>query len=612
MRVLAETLPSPVPEAGEPRWGSDVVANILRRLGVEYVAINPGASFRGLHDSLVNYLGNRDPTLVLCNHEEVAVSIAHGFAKATGKPMAAVVHSNVGLLHAAMAIFNAWVDRQPVLVIGATGPMDATRRRPWIDWIHTSQGQGAVVRDFTKWEHQPGSLAAVPEALLRAWHTMQLAPQGPVYVCLDVELQEQAIDLSAPPLLLDPANFPLPPDPTPPQAFVDRAADLLIGAQRPVILAGGPGREPSAWRDLVDLAETLGAAVLTDLKQPACFPTNHPLHQTSPAMRGDAAFYRTLASADVVLALQWIDPAGTLRGVLAPTQSRAARTHSAQQPALIDVSLERYAVRSWSADYQELPAAAVPIAAATAPTIAALLAALRERIGPQTDLRDRALSRRTQMERTRGKLEQEWRAAHASVWDRRPMHLVRLVSELKSALNDKPRNITLVRAPLAWPAGVWDFADPYAYLGFDGGAGIGAGPGLAVGAALGLLGSGRLPVAILGDGDLLMANTALWTAAHHRIPLLFVVANNRTYLNDEAHQTRVAQARDRPVENRGVGQRMDDPAVDFASLARSMGVDGFGPIDNPNELRSAYERALRIVDEGRPAVVDVVIGRDSA
>jgi thiamine pyrophosphate-dependent acetolactate synthase large subunit-like protein len=297
---------------------------MLRRLGVEYVALNPGASFRGLHDSLVNFLGNGEPTLILCNHEEVAVAVAHGYAKATGRPMAAAVHSNVGLLHASMGIFDAWVDRQPVLVIGATGPMDATRRRPWIDWIHTSHGQGALVRDFTKWEHQPGSVGAFPEALLRAWHAMHLAPRGPVYLCLDVGLQEQRIETSAPPVLLDPADYPLPADPVPPQSSVEKAADLLVAAEQPVILAGGPGRDEAAWHDLVELAESLGAAVLTDLKRPACFPTNHPLHQTSPAMRGDTAFYRTLAAADVVLALEWIDPAGTLRGLVAPA-SRGTR-----------------------------------------------------------------------------------------------------------------------------------------------------------------------------------------------------------------------------------------------------------------------------------------------
>jgi thiamine pyrophosphate-dependent acetolactate synthase large subunit-like protein len=276
------------------------------------------------------------------------------------------------------------------------------------------------------------------------------------------------------------------------------------------------------------------------------------------------------------------------------------------------VSLEPYALHSWSADYQELPPAAVPILGSTPATVSALLASVRERLKLDPGAGPRASARRSLLERSRIQLEHDWAESRSSVWDARPMHLVRLVGELWSALADQRQNVTLVRAPLAWPAGAWDFADPLAYLGFDGGAGVGAGPGLAVGAALGLMGSGRLAVAILGDGDLLMANTALWTAAHHRIPLLFVVANNRTYLNDEAHQTRVAQTRDRPVENRGVGQRMDDPPVDFAALARSMGVEAIGPVEDPGALRDAYVQMLRIVLQGRPALVDVIIGRDGA
>src|SRR5438046_10400608 len=149
-------------------WGSDVAAEMLRRLDIEYIAINPGASFRGLHDSLVNYLGNRDPQILLTLHEEHAVAIAHGYAKVTGRAMAVAVHSNVGLFHATMAIFNAWCDRMPVLGSGATGPVDAAKRRPWIDWIHTARDQGALVRPYVKWDEQPTSPAATREALLRA------------------------------------------------------------------------------------------------------------------------------------------------------------------------------------------------------------------------------------------------------------------------------------------------------------------------------------------------------------------------------------------------------------------------------------------------------------
>src|SRR5437763_13612841 len=138
--------PVKLSSSNAPGWGSDVVADTLRALEIPYIALNPGASYRGLHDSIVNYLGNETPQMLLCLHEEAAVAIAHGYAKVTGRAMAAAVHSNVGLFHATMAIFNAWCDRTPVIILGATGPVDAAKRRPWIDWIHTAADQGAIIR----------------------------------------------------------------------------------------------------------------------------------------------------------------------------------------------------------------------------------------------------------------------------------------------------------------------------------------------------------------------------------------------------------------------------------------------------------------------------------
>src|ERR1700674_742760 len=167
-----------------PQYGSDVVAETLRALALPYIALVPGASFRGLHDSLVNYLGNRDPQMLLCLHEEHAVAIAHGYAKVTGQPLAVGIHSNVGLMHATMAIYNAWCDRVPMLIIGATGPVDAARRRPWIDWIHTSTDQGALIRAYSKWDDQPASVEAALNSLARAYSITREAPSAPVYECL--------------------------------------------------------------------------------------------------------------------------------------------------------------------------------------------------------------------------------------------------------------------------------------------------------------------------------------------------------------------------------------------------------------------------------------------
>src|SRR5688572_27439847 len=224
-------VPAGVNAAG---FGSDVAADALRATDIPYIALNPGASYRGLHDSLVNYLGNSAPQMLLCLHEESAVAIAHGYAKVTGRAMAAAVHSNVGLMHATMAIFNAWCDRMPVLVLGATGPVDAPKRRPWIDWIHTARDQGALVRPYTKWDDQPASPGAAREALMRAMWLAQTVPQGPVYVNFDAEMQEAKLAEPLPPL--DVARFIPPAVSAPSAASLAQAIAILKSARFPVML----------------------------------------------------------------------------------------------------------------------------------------------------------------------------------------------------------------------------------------------------------------------------------------------------------------------------------------------------------------------------------------
>jgi thiamine pyrophosphate-dependent acetolactate synthase large subunit-like protein len=251
-------------------WGSDAIAALLRELGFEYIALNPGSSYRGLHDSIVNYLGNENPQMLLCLHEEHSVAIAQGYAKITGKPMLAVVHSNVGLMHASMAIFNAWCDRAPVLILGANGPIDAQKRRPWIDWIHTTQDMGNLVRNFTKWDDTPGSPGAAVDSILRAYQIASTLPHGPAIVFLDADVQEQK--LSAPLALPPVAKYAPPDEPAPTPADVKRVLAALKGARHLVILAGRGARTTEAWDARVALAETLNAGVVTQSLTGATFP----------------------------------------------------------------------------------------------------------------------------------------------------------------------------------------------------------------------------------------------------------------------------------------------------------------------------------------------------
>jgi thiamine pyrophosphate-dependent acetolactate synthase large subunit-like protein len=559
---------TPVASQTGTLFGSDAIAAMLRQLDIPYLALNPGASYRGLHDSLVNYLGNRAPAMLLCLHEESAVAIAHGYAKVTGRPMGAVLHSNVGLMHASMAVFNAWCDRAPVLLLGATGPLDAARRRPWIDWIHTASDQGALVRDYTKWDNQPASVEAAFEALLRARQIAVTPPCGPTYVNLDAALQEAPIAQLPP--LPDPARFapatPLRPD----DAALARIAARLDGASRPVILLGRTARDEASWRARVALAQRIQAQVITDLKMPAAFPTDHPLHAGPPGVFLAPACIDALRAADVVLALDWYDLAGTLKQALGDAPLDAA---------IVNVSPDAYVHRGWSMDYQGLAPADEYLMCEPDGVVSALLERAAQRapraIAPKAALPPApdALSMRT--------LADAFNAAAGA------------------------RDICLTRVPLGWHGAYRDFRAPLDYIGLEGGGGVGAGPGITVGAALALRGSGRTPVAIMGDGDFLMGVTALWTAVHYRLPCVIVVANNRSFYNDEVHQERVARARGRSVENKWIGQRIDEPDIDLGAMARAQGAKAFDPIATASALATALERALAEADAGHVAVVDV-------
>ncbi|MEJ2435330.1 MAG: thiamine pyrophosphate-binding protein, partial [Pseudolabrys sp.] len=290
-------------------WNSDTIAELLRDIGLDYVALCPGSSFRGLHESLVNRLGNTRPEMLLCLHEENAVAIAHGYARVTGKPMGVIVHCNVGLMHATMAVYNAWCDRMPILILGGSGPLDSVRRRTPIDWLHSVADQGALVRNYVKWDDAPLSPKAAVESILRGMQMAGTAPKAPVYITLDQRLQEDSA-LSPRDAKPKVARFQAPASPAPDPQLVDRAADLVVNAKSPVILAGRVSRDERAWAERIKLAETLGARVLTDLKVAAAFPTDHPLHGPDPAIAfAPDEGVAILRKADVILSLDWWDQA---------------------------------------------------------------------------------------------------------------------------------------------------------------------------------------------------------------------------------------------------------------------------------------------------------------
>ena len=556
------------PEMG---WGSDVVAEVIRQLDIPYIAMVPGASYRGFQDSLVNYLGNRDPQMLVCLHEEHCVAIAHGYAKVTDKPMAAAVHSNVGLMHATMAIFDAWCDRAPVMVFGATGPVDAAMRRPWIDWIHTSRDQGALVRDYVKWDDQPASPAAAIESVLRANRIMRRQPQGPVYIVLDVGMQESK--LASVPNIPDVTRFAVEADPAPTSNAVVAAVEMLKAAKSPLIMAGRVSRNQSDWDRRVAFAEALSARVITNQRTAAAFPTHHPLHPNHLNYRTTADDEALIRNADVILNLDWLDFGGTLQAA------------GGTDAKIISVSMDDLNSNGWSFDHHVLPAVDLPILSTPDSFVAAALEGLPSGEKQTYDV-----------------------APSAAPSGTGAIDLVSLGTAVDAAIGSRPT--TYVRLPIGWPAPTIRIDGPLDYIGNDGGAGVGSGPGMVVGSALALQGSGRLPVAIMGDGDFLMGASALWTAAHYGIPLLLIVNNNRSYGNDVGHQKTMAENRGRPVENKWIGQSLENPRVDIPAQARSYGVSAGETVRDIKDLMPALEAGIKAVEAGECYVLDVETADD--
>ena len=552
-------------------WGSDIAAQMLRRFNIPFVSLNPGASYRGLHDSLVNHLGNETPGILLCLHEDHSVAIAHGYARVMGEPMACVLHANVGLFHGMMGMFNAWCDRAPMLVLGATGPLASENRRPWIDWIHTMRDQASFVRPFVKWDDQPSSPDALVESLARANLLTRSHPTAPVYVCLDAGLQETKLDHE--PNWPDLARLQPPAAPRPSKDAVEKAVALLSCAKRPVILAGRGARTDAAWNARLALAERLGAVVMSDLKSGAMFPTDNHAHVVAPFNALPKSAREILCECDLILSLDWIDLGGALK---------QAGAHAKVTAKIVAASLDQNLHNGAGMEYQALAPADVFMATTSDSCVEDLLGAL----GPG----------KKALWKTRAPAKRKDLSGDAVTLDL-------ITTCLRAQFND-PEKVTFSLLNRGFPSDIWPFTNALSYLGKDGGGGLGSGPGLSVGAAVALERMGRYAVSVLGDGDFCMGATAIWTAVRHRIPMLILIDNNRSYFNDELHQENVARARGRDVRNRWIGLRMEDPIPDIATLARGQGAVGIGPVTRAADVAGALEQGVGVLLKGGVCVID--------
>jgi acetolactate synthase-1/2/3 large subunit len=587
----AESWAAGIGSKSKAQYGSDLMVEVLRELGIKYIALNPGASYRGLHDSLVNFEAGKEIQMIMCTHEEIAVAIANGYARATGEIMATGLHNVVGLQHASMAIFNAWCDRTPILNLGGGGPQDTTQRRS-TDWVHTALVQGLAVRDYVKFDDQPSTVDGIAESFLKAYRFAMTEPRGPVYICLDTDVQEAQIDK---PMTVPHAQLFRPPaGPAANPEQLRTAARLLAEAQWPAIVAGECGKNPKALPALLDLAEALGAPVV-DADGRYAFPSTHPLNLT-------VAREEALKNADVVLALDVpslgvpLGPSVRERGNFAPIISPSCQ--------VIHMTLLDLEKQSWVSDNMWLLPVHVPIAADTAVGLPALLEQVRERLAGNAEAAQRVPGRRARVEaiyRETCKKSEEW---IKRTWDEKPISQARFFSEINQRVKGKSWALVSSHGR-RWREAI-EVTEPAHGMGGGRGGGVGYGLPSSIGSALGFKGSGRLCVSIIGDGDFLMTSNALWTASKYQIPLLVVVLNNHSYYNDEEHQERMARWRDRPVANKGIGIRIEDPVPDLVTIARAFNVDAFGPVTEPNELGAALDKAIALVESGKPVVVDVL------
>jgi acetolactate synthase-1/2/3 large subunit len=581
--LAAET--STVPPAVEvltaDRPGSDFMLDVLKSLGFEYIAANPGSSFRSLHESVLNYGGNKDPELLTCCHEESSVAMADGYARVEGRPMAVMAHSTVGLQHAAMAIYNSYAARMPVFIIlGNT--IDAEARRPGIEWYHSAQDAAAMVREYSKWDDLPISLPHFAESAVRAYKIAMTPPMGPVVLVADSDLQETPVAKDA---RLRVPKLTLPAPPQGESGAVAEVAKLLVEAQNPVLLADRAVRTEAGMKLLVELAETLQAPVVGGK-----FPSRHPLNQA-----GGRAL---IGNADVIVGMEVPDFWGAVNSYR-DQLNRSHRSITKPGAKLVSISTGELNIKSNYQYFQRYTEVDIAIAADPEATLPSLIEACKRLITPD---RKRAFEERgKKLAAAHAQALERARTEATYAWDESPISTARLSAEVWAQIKDKDWSLVGGGA-----SRLWNVDKHYRTVGGGGAGGLGYAAPASVGAALANRKHGRLSVSIQTDGDLMYAPGVLWTAAHHRIPLLSIMHNNRAYHQEVMHIQRMSNRHQRGITNAGIGTTITDPNIDFAAMARSLGIHGEGPITDPKDLGPALKRGVELAMRGEPVLIDVV------
>jgi len=571
------------------RPGSDFMVDVIKSLNLEYITTNPGSSFRGIHESIVNYGGNTAPELLTCPHEEQAIAMAHGFAKVAGKPIGVLCHGTVGLQHAAMAVYNAWCDRAPMVIMGGNH-LDVTHRRTGVEWSHSAQDAARVLRDYTKWDDTPVSLQHLSESMARAYKIATTPPMGPVVITLDGHLQEYDMTGESPTIARMAPTQP----PRGDQAALEEAARWLVEAENPVIVVDLMAHTEEGVERLIALAEALQAPVVNQFGR-MNFPNTHHLSQGGAVVR----------EADVILGLELYDTWGLLNDLRDRVHKDTVRT-ARPDAKVIDIGVKDLFMKSNYQSFQRYNAADLSIAGDAQATLPSLLEEVQ---------RQMSRARRS----SNGERERKWRAAHEQAqqrslnaaryaWDARPVSTARIYMELWQLVKDRDwAFVSDDNNKSNWAKRLWPIERHYQWMGRSGGAGVGYGAPSAVGGALGHRPHGRLAINVQSDGDMMYVPGVFWTAAHHEIPMLTIVHNNQGYHQERMHLQRMAARRQRGTDgSSNIGNELKNPAIDLAMVARGLGVWAEGPITEPGDLRAAMARALDVVDRGEPAFIDVI------
>jgi acetolactate synthase-1/2/3 large subunit len=557
--------------------GSDYMVDVIKSLGIEYCASNPGSTFDGLHESLLNHGMNTTPEFLTCCHEESSVAMAHGYAKIEGKPMMALIHGTVGLQHASMAIYNAYADRVPIyMVVG--NHADSAARGAGVQSYHSANDMGGLVRDFTKWDDQPVSLGAFGDAAVRAYKVAMTPPMGPVLVVASHETQTEPNrqrNLRVPKLTL---TSP----PSADDAAVADIAKMLVAAESPLIVSERTVRTPNGRKLLQELAEVLQAPVNSGERME--ISNRHPM-----AGNGGAGY-----QADVTLCLEVADMAATARA----NRARGAKTISISSVDLFHKSN----IQDFGHYASDLD---LDVGADAEASLPALIEACKKLI---------TADRKRTMQDRGAKIA----AAHVTArvdaieqgslgWDASPVSLNRLCAELWPLIEKDDWSLVSWQGFISgWPGRLWNFDKHYQYIGGQGAGGIGYNAPASVGAALANRKHGRLSINIQTDGDMNYAPGVLWTAAHHKIPLLTIMHNNRGYHAEVMILERMAAERARGQERVHIGTKLWEPNINYAKMAEAYGMYGQGPITDPNDLAPALQRGRERVRKGEPAMIDVV------